>query len=252
MIFSQRPALLGHRGLGRGTVAGHYENTLGSFLTAAELGLAWVEVDVHRTGDDVLVVTHEPAYEDGVFLTDVTGAEAAARGTLLLDELLEALPRHVGVDLDLKTALADAGRARGATSAALLASVAAHEAARRPVFVTSFDPAALLILRAAEPALPLGLLTWTEFPIEHAVAAAAHLDVQLLAVHVGSLRPNRHQRPEQVPPLERVVTALHDAGREVLAWCPKPDAVPALVAAGADALCVNDVPTALAEYRGAP
>lgn len=245
MLFDPRPALLGHRGLGRGVVDGHEENTLGSFLAAAELGLRWLEIDVRRTADDVLVVTHEPA-SDGVFYDTLPGAEAAARGTLLLADLLEALPPHVGVDLDLKTVMSDAARRRDATTAALLAGVAAREARRRPVVVTSFDPSALAILRELAPGLALGLLTWVEFPAEHAVAAVAHLDVQLLAVHVWSVLPNRFAPPDQLPPLGRIVEAVHAAGRELLAWCPEPELVPPLVEAGTDALCVNDVPTVLA------
>ena len=110
-VFSAgpRPVLIGHRGCGSGTVRGHEANTLGSFLAAAQV-LPWVEVDVRRSADDVLFVMHDPAYADGVFLADVTAGQAAARGTLALADLLAALPPHLGVDLDLKTAMEDAAR----------------------------------------------------------------------------------------------------------------------------------------------
>ena len=190
MVFAGgRPVVIGHRGLGSGEVDGHRENTLGSFLAAAEAGADWVEVDVRRTGDDRLVIAHDPAYDDGLFLVDADAATAAARGTLLLDDLLEALPAHVGVDFDLKTSMEDAARDAGSTTVALLAPVAAREAHRRPLALTSFDPAALLAVRSLAPDVALGLLTWLEFPVGLAVAAAAHLDVEFLAVHMGSLRP---------------------------------------------------------------
>src|SRR4051794_41710893 len=63
------PAVLGHRGLGCGTVSGHRENTLGSFTAAVRLGVTWVEADVRRTRDDVLVVEHDAVYPDGTALT---------------------------------------------------------------------------------------------------------------------------------------------------------------------------------------
>src|SRR5688572_8836443 len=104
MVFAAaaegRPVVIGHRGLGSGVVAGHRENTLGSFLAAVEAGVDWVEVDVRRTRDDRLVIAHDPAYDDGLFLVDADAATASARGTLLLDDLLEALPAHVGVDFE--------------------------------------------------------------------------------------------------------------------------------------------------------
>jgi glycerophosphoryl diester phosphodiesterase len=246
MVFDgRRPVVIGHRGLGSGEVDGQHENTLGSFLAAAEAGADWVEVDVRRTRDDRLVVAHDPAYDDGLFLVDADAATASARGTLLLDELLEALPEHVGVNVDLKTSMEDATRGADATTVALIAPVAAREAHRRPLALTSFDPAALHALRSLAPDVPLGLLTWLEFPVGLAVAAAAHLDVEFLAVHMGSLRPNRIEPEPQQRPLDYVVSLLHEADREVLAWCPTPEELPRVVAAGVDAICVNDIPAIL-------
>jgi glycerophosphoryl diester phosphodiesterase len=57
-VFAGRPTVLGHRGLGRGTVDGHAENSLESILAAAHSGLRWVELDARRTADDELVVGH--------------------------------------------------------------------------------------------------------------------------------------------------------------------------------------------------
>src|SRR5919198_6579561 len=111
-VFGPRPVLLGHRGLGRGTVNGYVENTLESFLAAVALGIDWVEVDVRRTSDDRLVVAHNPANADGVFYADITGSEATGDGALDLFELLEALPVGVGVDFDVKTSMEDAVRGR--------------------------------------------------------------------------------------------------------------------------------------------
>ena len=252
MVFAAGggPVVIGHRGLGSGVVDGHRENTLGSFLAAAEEGADWVAVDVRRTGDDRLVIAHDPAYDDGLFLVDADAATASARGTLLLDDLLEALPAHVGVDFDLKTSMEDAARGADSTTVALLAPVVAREAHRRPLALTSFDPAALLAMRSLAPGVALGLLTWLEFPVGLAVAAAAHLDVKFLAVHMGSLRPNRIEPESQQRPLDYVVTLLHGADREVLAWCPAPEELPRVMAAGVDAICVNDVPAALAARAG--
>jgi glycerophosphoryl diester phosphodiesterase len=243
------PALIGHRGLGVGTVDGHRENSLGSFLAATAAGVDWLEVDVRRTADDVLVVAHDPAYDDGTFYVDTSAAAAAERGTLLLDDLLAAIPPEVGLDFDLKTSMEDAARPVATTTAALLAPVAASEARRRPVAVTSFDPAAILASRTLAPEVATGLLTWLEFPVGLAVAAAAHLDVGFLALHMGSVRPNRIEPESQQRPLDYVVALLHGADRQVMAWCPTLEELPRVLAAGIDAVCVNDVPVALPLVR---
>jgi len=245
-----RPVLIGHRGCGRGVVGGYAENTLDSFLAAIDCGVGWLEVDVRRTRDDTLLVAHDPAGPDGLFYADITGAQAAKRGTLRVDELLEVLPGQVGVDFDLKTSMEDATRDRDATTAALLAGLAAREARRRPVLSTSFDPGALDIAREIAPSVPRGLLTWLDFPAGQAVAAAAHLDVHVLGAHCGSLRPNGIEPEPQRRPLDYVIDLVHQAGREFLAWCPGPRFATELTAAGADALCINNVPAVMASLTG--
>jgi glycerophosphoryl diester phosphodiesterase len=250
-VFDPRPALLGHRGCGRGEVAGQQENTLESFLTAVDLGIDWVEVDVRRTADDELVVAHNPADGEGVFYADISGYEAADRGALRIEVLLAALPSHVGVDFDVKTSMEDAARERARTTMGQLAPIAQREGRRREVLVTSFDPSVLDIARELAPGVPRGLLTWLDFPIGQAVAAAAHLDVQVLAPHWGSLRPNKIEPEPLHRPLDYVVDLVHQSGREFLAWCPGPEFAQKLLDAGVDALCVNDVPKALAVLRTA-
>jgi glycerophosphoryl diester phosphodiesterase len=244
-IFGPEPVLLGHRGCGRGTVDGHLENTLESFLTAVELGIDWVEVDVRRTSDDHLVVAHNPANPDGVFYADIAGTG----GALDLATLLDALPAHVGVDFDVKTSMEDATRSRARSTMGQLAGIARREARKRPTLISSFDPGALDIARELAPGVARGLLTWLDFPIGQAVAAAGHLDVQVLAPHWGSLRPNDVEPPELQRPLEYVVDLVHASGREFLAWCPTVAFAQQLLDAGVDALCVNNVPKVLAALR---
>jgi len=246
-IFGSSPVLLGHRGCGKGVVDGHRENSLDSFLAAVAMGLDWVEVDVRRTRDDTLIVTHNPARDDGVFWSDLTGPQADASSVLRLDTLLEALPEGVGVDFDVKSCLEDAPRDRALTTMGLLAPAIRREARVRPVLVTSFDAAALGIARELVPGTPRGLLTWVEFPVGHAVAFAAHLDVEVLALHGGSLKPNRVEPKHLQRPLHQIVDTVHATGMELVAWCPGARFARRLIAAGADALCVNNVPAMLDE-----
>jgi glycerophosphoryl diester phosphodiesterase len=239
-VFADTPVLCGHRGMGRGTVDGHAENTLGSFLAAADAGLPWVEVDVRASADDVLVARHDPVLADGRFVADLTAADT---GLMRIADLLAELPADVAVDFDLKTSMEDALRARAETTAARLADLVAAEAARRRVLVTSFDPAALLIVRERAPELALGLLTWNAFPLRKAIAAAAHLDMHVVAPQVDAfpLRDSRALRTER--DLPRCIDVAHRAGLQVLAWCPNSAQAEELVAARVDGLVVDDVPT---------
>ncbi|ADB31081.1 glycerophosphoryl diester phosphodiesterase [Kribbella flavida DSM 17836] len=241
-VFSRPATLVGHRGLGKGVVQGHRENTAGSFLGAVDAGLRWVEVDVRRTLDDELFVVHDAALSDGRFLAELTGAQAERYGALPVHRLLDVLPPEVGVVFDVKSSLEDAGRPADSTTAALLGTVATESTRRRPTLAQSFDPAALRQLRQAAPRVPLGLLTWLHFPIGQAVAAAAHLDIQVLAVHAGSLWPTTAAEPRDVPSLDRIVALVHGADRELLVWCPTAEQARHLVTAEVDAIVIDDVP----------
>ena len=252
-VFGGGPAVIGHRGLGCGVVAGHPENTLGSFAAAAALGAPWVEVDVRRTADDVLVVAHDPQYPDGTWIAELPASATDERGTLRLADLLDELPPEVGVDFDLKSAMEDCLRPPAGTTAGLLGPVVADEAARRPVVVSSFDPAALHQLRCEAPRVPLAWLTWYRFPLEAAVAACGHLDVDVLGVHVGSLSSDARVRGlgiaegvgVDVQAVERAVSLVHGCGRELMVWCPDPARAQLLVDAGADAVVLDEMPQAL-------
>lgn len=241
-VFTGKPSLAGHRGMGKGIVDGHVQNTLDSFLAAVATGADWVEVDVGRTADDGLFVVHDAALAEGVFLSDATARTAVEHGAVRVTELLDALPPAVGVIFDVKSSMDDARRSAGSTTAAMLARTCSQALRGRPAVAFSFDPAALRHLREELPSLPLGLLTWLRFPIGQAVAAAAHLDVQVLAVHGGSLWPNAVNGRNDVPSVQRVVDFVHDADRELAVWCPSERRVKALAAAGVDALVVDNVP----------
>jgi glycerophosphoryl diester phosphodiesterase len=241
-LFDGPPVLCGHRGSGKGVVDGRRENTLDSFRAAVDSGLRWVEADARLNADRLLVSRHDPVVEDGRLVSELTTAETDDLGLMHVVDLLEELPRHVGIDLDVKTSLEDALRPRDETTAALVADLVSRTAGARPLLVTSFDPAAILIFREREPSVPIGLLTWRGFPVRKAVAAAAQLGAEVVAPHADALLPEQ--------PLERPVTELvrvaHEAGLEVLTWSFGLERMAELIALGIDCLVVDDVPTAVA------
>jgi glycerophosphoryl diester phosphodiesterase len=248
-VFGAPGTLVGHRGLGAGVVDGLTQNTMESFLAAVDLGLEWIEVDVRRTRDDELFVIHNTVLPDGSQVFARSGSELDAMGAVRLDALLEAVPESVGVVFDVKSSLADAGRSAATTTAGVLGRWCAARLGDRPALTQSFDPAALGQVRAGDPRMPLGWLTWLHFPIGLAVGAAAHLDVQLLAVHAGSLDPQSQHRLGEDASVEEVAAAVHGAGRELMVWCPGADDLEALRRGGVDALVVDDVPRVLAAQR---
>jgi glycerophosphoryl diester phosphodiesterase len=106
-----------------------------------------------------------------------------------------------------------------------------------------------VFLRDQVPGLRCGLLTWLDFPLRIAVPMAAHLGMDLIGLHHRSFGPNPVEPGRVHRDLARTIAMTHEAGLEVLAWCPGPDEVGPLLDGGVDAVCVNDVPTMLPLVR---
>ena len=257
MIFEAKPTIVGHRGFGAGTPGGYAENTLESFLAAVAHGLSWIELDVQRSADGQLVIRHDPVTPDGEFIVTRAADELAASGIVRLADVMAALPPGVAVNIDVKTIIEDAIGPPHRRTAALVAEALRRYAGQRPLFVSSFDPSLLMYLKEREntvPGVALGLITWVNFPVWHAIPAAANLGLDAICLHIGTLGLRRKQPGRVMIALEKAIAAAHQAGLEVLAWSPTPDLAVRLAHAGADALSVNDIPgvlAALAETGGA-
>jgi glycerophosphoryl diester phosphodiesterase len=220
-------------------VGGQLENTLGSFRAAVDAGLRWVEADARFNADDALVSLHDAAVGDGRFVADLSSAETDELGLMRVADLLADLPADVGVNVEVKSSLEDALRPRERTTAALVADLVAGEADRRPLLISSFDPSAILIVRERAPQVPIGLLTWTRFPMRKAIPAAVHLGADVVAPNKTSWVPDGREPAE-------MVRVAHEAGLQVVAWCPDHAEIDRYTGAGVDCVIVDDAPAAAA------
>ncbi len=151
---------------------GAAENSLEAIRAAAAAGYG-IEIDVQRTADGRAVVFHDDA------LGRLTGRRGRVRD--LPAAALAALPLVGGGTIPLlEDALAAAGRApvlvevkdqsgdlsaagTGPLERAVAAALAGHDG---PVAAMSFNPHAARALRAAAPALPVGLTTCAFAPAD--------------------------------------------------------------------------------------
>jgi glycerophosphoryl diester phosphodiesterase len=257
VIFNGKPSVVGHRGFGAHQPGGYQENTIASYQAAVASGLDWIELDVQRSSDDELVVRHDPVTPAGDPVVGRSAAELAAFGILRLEEALAAIPPDVSVNVDVKSIIEDGLDPTPRRTANLVADALRRHAGRRKFYVSSFDPSVLLFLKESRTGLgdvSLGLITWLNFPVHHAIPAAANLGLDAVCLHTGTLSMQREMLRPVDYSIEDAVSLAHLAGLEVLVWVPGPaDAVRA-ARAGADAVCVNDVPgvlAALAQERSA-
>ncbi|MDF1791766.1 MAG: glycerophosphodiester phosphodiesterase family protein [Thalassobaculaceae bacterium] len=170
------PRLIGHRG----AKALAPENTLGSIRAARAAGATWVEIDAKLAGDGVPVLMHDARLDR---TTDAAGpvvartAEELARvdagggeGVPTLAQCL-ALCRETGLGLDLEIK-PDPGT--GPETARAVLEVLKNEGwgPDGEIVITSFDRAALAVVRDTAPDFIRGLLL-TGRPADWRAAAAA-------------------------------------------------------------------------------
>lgn len=165
-MYDARPLIFGHRG----ARADAPENTLPAFELAAHQGAHGIELDVHLSQDGHIVVMHDFTVDtttDGsgpvMGLTlDALRALDAGRwfgpdfaGTRIptLDEVFEAVGQRLFINIEIKSLTPETN----GIETAVAACVTRHAMQQR-VIISSFNPVALLRVRAALPDVPLGFL----------------------------------------------------------------------------------------------
>jgi glycerophosphoryl diester phosphodiesterase len=214
----------------RGASAELPENTMGAFRRAMELGVDALELDVHRTRDGVLVVSHDP---DGQRMAGVPRRIAECDfdevrrwdmgGGEIMPTFEQVLVEFAGVPLnvDLKHDIAE-------PTIALLRRLGAEER----VLLASFDARTVRRVRALGYRGPTGM------------ARAEVLVVLALPAMLcrGPLRP-RAARAQLPLSLARpwIIARMKALGLAVDFWTvDDPDLARRLVALGADGIMTND------------
>ena len=142
------PEVIAHRGF----TASHRENTLGAFLDAADLGADAIELDVHATADDVVVVHHDarlasPVASEARAIADLTWPELTRSSVAIpkLSQVLDAVGNRVTVYVEIKGA---------GIEALVCAAVSAH----RRCAVHAFDHRSIARCVTIAPGVPRGVL----------------------------------------------------------------------------------------------
>ena len=145
-----RPLVIAHRG----DSANHADNTVGAYRSALEQGANWVELDVRRTADDVLMAHHDAHLADGRLIRELAAADLPD-AVPTLAEAFEAC-EGMGVNVEVKHLPGDPDHA---DVHLVCDAVAGLSAAYRPpeqLLISSFDIAAVDMIRDTDSGLPTG------------------------------------------------------------------------------------------------
>jgi glycerophosphoryl diester phosphodiesterase len=213
------PLVIAHRGAS----AAFPENTIEAFLGAAEHGADWVELDVRRTADGVLVVHHDAHLPDGRAIVELTADELPA-SVPTLAAALDACA-GMGVNIEIKNNHPDPDLDPDEWVAEQTVALLTERGGRDEVLISSFNPATLLRVRERGPHLATALLVIEpDEDVVEVVIAAGH----------SALHPY-----DWFVDIE-LVTRCHAAGVAVNVWTvDDPERMAELLAHGVDGLCTN-------------
>jgi len=217
-VTGARPLVIAHRGAS----AQAYQNSLDAFRRAVALGADGIELDIHQTADDQLVVHHDPEFGGRKIANHALAElrkERLPNGEPIptLAEALETIGAETQVFIEVKGLRPDGDDVFFATIDAGPAPANYR--------VHGFDHRIVCRLCTARPTLPGGVLS-SSYPLDpsaevraaHAVAfweEAILVDVPLAA-------------------------ALHADGFALYAWTVNDSGeMRELIAAGVDGLCTN-------------
>ncbi len=214
--------VIAHRGARQAAM----ENTLPAFRIAREMGADWVELDVRRTIDGMVVVHHDAHLDDGRLLAELTSDELPESVPSLAEALEEC--DGMGVNIEIKNVRDDPDYdAAHLVSDAVAGLVQAYLGPDRSL-VSSFNIDALDRLHEVDPTIPLALLYAIGSPASCIDRAVAH---EMSAVH-----------PYDPLVDASVVRRAHEAELEVNVWTVNDAArMEELISYGVDGIC-TDVP----------
>jgi glycerophosphoryl diester phosphodiesterase len=219
----------------RGASAAHPENTLAAFRAAATMGADGVELDVRRSGDDQLVVHHDPRLADGRPVRHVAVADLPG-DVPSFGAALDACT-SMFVNIEIKNDPDEPDFDRSEWVAHRVCTELARRRQSRRWLISSFRPETVAACRTIAPQVPTAWLTMdcSDATIAR-TAGAGHAAVHPL---VGALDAGR-------------IRAAHAAGLAVNAWtCDDPDRMRQLIGWGVDGICTNVPDVALDVRRGA-
>lgn len=216
--------IIGHRGAPRAA----RENTLAAFARALEAGVDAIELDVHATSDDELVVHHDPVVRSGggatacriartpfARLREATTDAPVAR----LSQVLELVGARATVYVEIK------GRHIEPLLARMLEARCTGNVGSTRTAVHSFDHRATALMRRLIPECAGGVLV-----------SSYLLDPARVLRQTGAR--DYWQRWELVD--SRLVRRIHDVGGRVIAWTVNRVAQAArLEALGVDGICTD-------------
>lgn len=212
----------------RGASAARPENTLEAFRLAVEMGADWVELDVRRTADDVLAISHDAHIADGRVIVEHRHSDLPDH----LPSLAEALEACAGakVNIEIKNEPDDPDYDRAHQISDAVVGLALAYRDMSDLLISSFNLDTVRRIKAVDPAIPTGLVTGLQV-MDPAMLVERVVEAGLNAIH-----------PWDITLDHALIDRAHDAGLIVNTWTVNdPDRMREFIEMGVDGI-ISDHP----------
>jgi glycerophosphoryl diester phosphodiesterase len=209
------------------------DNTIEAYLLAVEAGADGIELDVRRTHDGVLIMRHDdrdPAI--GVFASlDFDVLRAMAPDVPTLREAMEAIPRHVFVNVEIKSDSSDAGfDTERLIVDETLAELRDYDDPAR-ILLSSFDPMSMQRAGEVGPEFLRGQLVMTPVPLNIGLSFAREFKMDSVNPQFAHLKDDA----------AGLIAEIRGADLHTVVWdVNTAEAVASIAAAGADVIITDD------------
>ena len=221
-FITHRPLVIAHRG----DSAYYPDNTAQAFRSAFDKGADWVELDVRRTADGVLVVNHDAHLADRRLVREVSSTDLP-QNVPTLAEALEAC-EGMGVNIEIKHLPGDPDHGDLELVCAAVAGLAMAYREPEHILLSSFDINAVDMIHAAEGRLPTGWIVAERQAMELTLDRAVAHDHDPICLWDGLVD-------------ETFVLGAQSRDLRVMVWTvDSPDRVTELASWGVDGIISND------------
>ncbi len=217
----------------RGDSAHAIDNSLDAFAKAVAAGADGIELDVRRSADGVLILSHDPSHPELGHLHESLAADirAVAPEIPTLAEAIGAIPPNVFVNVEIKNHIGEPGfdRRRSIVDQTLdeLAGITRLDR----ILLSSFDPFAVGRSRRHSPDVARGLL----------VTARTSLRIALAWARLARHNAVHLERSHLFDDAAEVVTRATSQGLAVVVWTvDDPAEIEHLFRSGVAAVVTND------------
>jgi len=223
------PLVYAHRG-DRSRAA---DNTLEAYTLAVGAGTDGIELDVRRTLDGVLVVSHDDrAMNVEPFASlefDVVRELAPQVPTFR--EAMDSIPRHVFVNVEIKNFPYDAGFDESRTIVDdTLNALREYDDPQR-ILMSSFDPMSMQRVKDVGPEFLCSLLVLKTVPLGPGLKTAEELDMSAVNPHYSHLAGAAHE----------VMEEIRATGLRTVVWgVDTAEEISQMAQVGADAIITDD------------